>query len=47
VEADFVSAVRNGTPVFPSFADGVDYMEFVEAVGRALERRETVTLPLP
>jgi predicted dehydrogenase len=47
VEADFVSAIRNGTPVFPSFADGVDYMEFVEAVGRAMEKNAQVTLPLP
>jgi hypothetical protein len=47
VEADFVSAIRNGSPVFPSFADGVDYMEFVEAVGRAMERGAQVTLPLP
>lgn len=47
VEADFVSAIRNGTPVFPNFAHGVDYMEFVEAVGRAMERTSAVTLPLP
>jgi len=47
VEADFVRAIREGTPVFPSFADGADYMEFVEAVGRAIERGATVTLPLP
>ncbi|HKI98551.1 MAG TPA: Gfo/Idh/MocA family oxidoreductase [bacterium] len=46
VEADFVSAIRNGTPVFPSFADGADYMEFVEAVGRAMEQRQAITLPL-
>ncbi len=46
VEADFVRAIRAGTPVFPSFADGVDYMEFAEAVGRAMEQGRQVTLPL-
>jgi predicted dehydrogenase len=46
VEADFAAAIRAGAPVFPSFADGVDYMEFVEAVGRALEQGRQVTLPL-
>jgi predicted dehydrogenase len=46
VEADFVSAIRQGTPVFPTFADGVDYMEFVEAVGRAMEQRREIALPL-
>ncbi len=46
VEADFVSAIRHGTPVFPDFRDGVDYMEFTEAAGRALETGSTVTLPL-
>jgi predicted dehydrogenase len=47
VEADFVSAIRQGTPVFPDFQAGVDYMEFVEAAGRALETGRTVRLPLP
>ena len=46
VEADFISAIREGTPVFPSFADGVDYMEFTEAAGRALETGATLSLPL-
>lgn len=47
VEADFVSAIRTGTPVYPSFADGVAYMEQVEAVARALAEEHTITLPLP
>lgn len=47
VEQEFVSAIRYGTPVFPSFEDGVAYMEFVEAVGRAIESGRTITLPLP
>ncbi len=47
VEADFVAAIRQGAPVFPGFADGVDYMEFTEAVGRALAEGRRIALPLP
>lgn len=47
VEADFVSAIREGSPVFPDFRAGVDYMEFVEAVGRSIEENQNITLPLP
>lgn len=47
VEADFVAAIREGKPVFPSFDDGVDYMEFVEAVGRSMDEGRVMTLPLP
>ncbi len=47
VEADFVSAIRNGTPVFPDFRDGVDYMNFVEGVGRSMAEGRTIYLPLP
>lgn len=46
VEADFVSAIRHGTPVSPSFAEGLRYMEFVEAAGRAMEQGRTQRLPL-
>lgn len=46
VEANFVSAIREGTPVEPSFRDGVLYMEFTEAVYRAAESGCTVSLPL-
>ena len=46
VEADFVSAIRNGTPVYPNFAQGVSYMEFMEAVALSMERGETIRLPL-
>lgn len=36
VEADFVDSIRLGTPVMhTSFAAGVDYMEFTEAVARS------------
>jgi predicted dehydrogenase len=47
VEADFASAIRYGTPVFPNFQDGVDYMNFVEAVGRSIQEGRTIYLPLP
>ena len=47
VEQDFASAIRYGTPVFPNFQDGVDYMNFVEGVGRSLVEGRTIYLPLP
>ena len=47
VEADFVDAIREGTPVrFTDFATGVNYMEFTEAVARSAESGEAVDLPL-
>jgi predicted dehydrogenase len=47
VEADFVDSIRTGAPVrFTSFAAGVAYMEFTEAVARSAESREAVELPL-
>jgi predicted dehydrogenase len=45
-EGDFVQAIRTGAPVWPSFADGVPYMEFTEAVYRSAESGAAVTLPL-
>ncbi len=48
VEADFVDAIRLGTPVTRTdFATGVRYMEFTEAVARSAERGQPVALPLP
>jgi len=47
VEADFVRAIREGTPVYPSFEDGVAYMEFVEAVARSIAEQRVIHLPLP
>jgi predicted dehydrogenase len=47
VEADFVSAIRTGKPVeFTTFATGVAYMQFTEAVARSAESGEPVDLPL-
>jgi len=48
VEEDFVDAIRDGVPVTrTSFADGVRYMEFTEAVHLSLEEGRRVDLPLP
>jgi predicted dehydrogenase len=46
VERDFIDAIRHGTPVEPSFQDGLLYMEFTEAVARAAESGQSVMLPL-
>jgi predicted dehydrogenase len=46
-EDDFVEAIRTSATVEPSFADGVRYMEFTEAVYRSAERGAVIQLPLP
>jgi predicted dehydrogenase len=46
VEADFIRAIREGTPAEPSFADGALYMHFTEGVYRAARTGTTVSLPL-
>lgn len=47
VEADFVNAIRLGTPVtLTDFASAVAYMEFTEAVARSAADGEAVELPL-
>jgi predicted dehydrogenase len=47
VERDFVEAIREGRPVtHTSFADGVKYMEFTEAVQISLREGRRVKLPL-
>jgi predicted dehydrogenase len=46
VEQDFITAIREGKPVEPSFHDGLKYMEFTEAVWRAAETGRSVSLPL-
>lgn len=46
-EADFINAIRQGRRApEPSFADGVRYMDFTEAVFRSAEKGEAVDLPL-
>lgn len=46
VEADFVSAIREGTPVYPDFRAGLAYMEFMEAMAMSMEQGKTIHLPL-
>jgi predicted dehydrogenase len=47
VEADFIAAIRGEKKVTrTSFADGVKYMEFLEAVARSAEDNAAVALPL-
>jgi predicted dehydrogenase len=47
VEADFIAAVRAGRrDPEPSFADGVRYMDFTEAIFRAADSGVAVELPL-
>src|SRR5262249_56207349 len=47
VEADFVDAIRQGTPIkLTDFETGVAYMEFTEAVAHSARQGEVVELPL-
>ena len=46
VEEDFINAIKGGPQPDTSFAAGVKYMEFTEAVCRSVEQGKTVTLPL-
>lgn len=45
-EADFVDAIRDGTPVSPDFEEGLRYIEFTEAVYRSARSGKAVRLPL-
>ena len=46
-EADFIDAIRLGTPVSPTFYDGLKYMEFTEAVYRSAAHDScAIELPL-
>jgi len=45
-EADFIRAIREGTPVSPDFEEGLRYMEATEAVYRAARSGQTISLPL-
>ena len=47
VEEEFVNAIRGVEPVrYTTFADGVAYMEFTEAVTRSAQTGQSVALPL-
>ena len=45
VEAEFIAAIRSGAPVWPSFYDGLKYMEFTEAVFRSVDEGKSISLP--
>lgn len=45
-EADFVAAIRTGTPVTPDFEEGLRYMEVTEAIYRSARTGQRVQLPL-
>jgi predicted dehydrogenase len=45
-EAEFIEAIRTGSPVSPDFEEGLRYVEFTEAVYRSARTGQVVTLPL-
>ena len=44
-DAEFIRAIREGTPVLPDFEEGLRYMEFSEAVAISLRTGEAVSMP--
>ena len=44
-DAEFIEAIRSGSPVSPDFAEGVRYMEFSEAVAQSVYESRTISLP--
>lgn len=47
VEEEFINAIRGEEKIkLTTFADGVKYMEFTEAVSRSMQRGEKIHLPL-
>ncbi len=45
-EADFIDAIRAGSPVSPDFEEGLRYMEVTEAVYRSARSGRAIDLPL-
>ena len=45
MDAEFIEAIRNGTPVSPDFAEGVRYMEFSEAVALSIYEGRMISMP--
>ena len=45
MDAEFIEAIRSGTPVSPDFAEGVRYMEFCEAVAQSIYEGSTISMP--
>ena len=47
VEEEFVNAIRGLEPItHTTFADGLKYMQFTEAVARSMRENRAVSLPL-
>ena len=44
-DAEFIQAIREGTPVSPSFEEGLRYMEFCEGVAQSAHFDRPVELP--
>ena len=44
VEADFVNAIRHGTPYAPTFVDGLRYMEVIDAIHASAQRGAAIRL---
>ena len=45
MDAEFIEAIRSGTPVAPDFAEGVRYMEFCEAVAQSIYEGRRIAMP--
>ena len=45
MDSEFIEAIRNATPVSPDFTEGVQYMEFCEAVAQSLYEGRTISIP--
>ena len=45
-DLEFVTAIQQGGRVSPNFTEGVQYMEFCEAVAYSMHARKTISLPL-
>ena len=44
-DAEFIQAIREGTPVSPDFEEGLRYVEFCEAVAQSAHTGERVAMP--
>ncbi len=44
-DAEFIDAIREGTPISPDFTEGLRYMEFTEAVAQSLMTGAPISLP--
>jgi predicted dehydrogenase len=45
-DQEFITAILTGSPVSPTFEDGVRYMEFCDAVARSAETGHAIDLPM-